>query len=52
MTCSLCMVQVHNTPKGHVTRDYREGRGSLADLQFTAIDTSGAHLITFPYLPL
>ena len=35
--------QVHNTPDGHVTRDYREGLGSLADLQFTAIDTSGGH---------
>ena len=34
--------QVHNTPDGHVTRDYREGLGTLADLQFTAIDTSGA----------
>lgn len=36
--------QVHNTPEGHVTRDYREGRGSLADLQFLAVDTSGAYM--------
>lgn len=32
---------VYNTPHGHVTRDYREGRAELAGLVFRAIDTSG-----------
>ncbi|KAI8109750.1 hypothetical protein M9434_001029 [Picochlorum sp. BPE23] len=32
---------VRDTPLGHVTRDYQEGRASVADLQFLAIDTSG-----------
>ena len=30
-----------DTPGDHVTRDYREGAATLADLTFTAIDTSG-----------
>ena len=34
--------QVYNTPKTHVTRDYREGVAKLGDLSFVAIDTSGA----------
>eukprot|EP00884_Botryococcus_braunii_P010451 jgi/Botrbrau1/19407/Bobra.0338s0034.1 len=32
---------VYNTPEGHVTRDYREGLGSLGDLHFRMFDTSG-----------
>jgi ribosome-associated GTPase EngA len=32
---------VRDTPLGHVTRDYQEGRALLADLPFLAIDTSG-----------
>lgn len=32
---------VYNTPGGHVTRDYQEGVGSLGDLRFKALDTSG-----------
>jgi len=32
---------VRDTPWGHVTRDYQEGRAYLADLQFLAVDTSG-----------
>ena len=32
---------MHNTPEGHVTRDYKEGLAQLADLRFKAIDTSG-----------
>lgn len=40
------LAQVHNTPDGHVTRDYRKGVGKLADLQFLAIDTSGQHFQT------
>ena len=32
---------VHNTPGGHVTRDYQEGRAQLADLRFRVLDTSG-----------
>ncbi len=36
-----CTVQVHNTPEGHVTRDYKEGRARLGDMDFCAIDTSG-----------
>ena len=34
-------VQVHNTPEGHVTRDYKEGNARLGDLVFRCIDTSG-----------
>ncbi|EIE20905.1 small GTP-binding protein [Coccomyxa subellipsoidea C-169] len=37
--CKLALV--HNTPEGHVTRDYRRGVGKLADLRFMAVDTSG-----------
>ena len=37
----LHLLQVHNTPDGHVTRDYKEGPAQLADLKFTAVDTSG-----------
>jgi hypothetical protein len=38
----LCAAhQVYNTPRGHVTRDYRESLGSLGDLQFRVVDTSG-----------
>ena len=33
--------QVHNTPEGHVTRDYKEGSARLGDLDFRCIDTSG-----------
>jgi hypothetical protein len=33
--------QVFDTPGGHVTRDYREGLGQLADLSFRLLDTSG-----------
>ena len=33
--------QVHNTPEGHVTRDFKEGVATLADLRFKCIDTSG-----------
>jgi predicted GTPase len=32
---------VHNTPEGHVTRDYKEGEARLGDLVFRCIDTSG-----------
>ncbi|KAF8067139.1 der [Scenedesmus sp. PABB004] len=32
---------VFDTPGGHVTRDYREGLGGLADLSFRVVDTSG-----------
>ena len=32
---------VHNTPLGHVTRDYQEGRAKLGDVEFLAVDTSG-----------
>jgi small GTP-binding protein len=38
---------VRDTPLGHVTRDYQEGRAILGDLKFLAIDTSGLE----PYLP-
>lgn len=38
---------VRDTPLGHVTRDYQEGRGVIGDLRFLAIDTSGLE----PYLP-
>ena len=34
-----------DTPGDHVTRDYREGPGTLADIKFTAIDTSGDSLV-------
>jgi GTP-binding protein len=33
--------KVHDTPRGHVTRDYREAPARLGDLSFTAVDTSG-----------
>ena len=32
---------MHNTPEGHVTRDYKEGDARLGDLVFRCIDTSG-----------
>jgi ribosome-associated GTPase EngA len=32
---------VRDTPLGHVTRDYQEGRAVLSDIPFLAIDTSG-----------
>lgn len=32
---------VRDTPLGHVTRDYQEGRAHLSDIEFLAIDTSG-----------
>ena len=32
---------VHDTPGGHVTRDYQESPARLGDLRFLAIDTSG-----------
>jgi tRNA U34 5-carboxymethylaminomethyl modifying GTPase MnmE/TrmE len=32
---------VHDTPSSHVTRDYKEGIGSISDLKFKIIDTSG-----------
>ena len=32
---------MHNTPGGHVTRDYKEGVAALGDLSFRCIDTSG-----------
>ncbi|DBA81670.1 TPA: hypothetical protein ACH3X1_007420 [Trebouxia sp. C0004] len=32
---------VHNTPEGHVTRDYKEGLARLSDLRFKVVDTSG-----------
>ncbi|KAL4438212.1 hypothetical protein ABPG77_010573 [Micractinium sp. CCAP 211/92] len=38
---------VHDTPGGHVTRDYQEGVARLADLRFKVIDTSGLE----PFLP-
>ena len=38
---------VRDTPHGHVTRDYQEGRGRLSDLEFLAVDTSGLE----PYYP-
>jgi hypothetical protein len=40
----LVPCQVYNTPESHVTRDYREGVGNLADLQFKMVDTSGEQL--------
>ena len=39
----LFLLQVHNTPEGHVTRDYKEGLARLSDLQFKVVDTSGEH---------
>lgn len=36
--------QVHNTPEGHVTRDYKEGLARLSDLRFKVVDTSGMTL--------
>lgn len=33
--------QVHNTPEGHVTRDYKEGTAALGHLTFRCVDTSG-----------
>ena len=41
MWCKWSLTQVLDTPGDHVTRDYREGPGTLADIKFTAIDTSG-----------
>jgi small GTP-binding protein len=38
---------VHDTPDGHVTRDYQEAPAQLGDLRFLAIDTSGLE----PLLP-
>jgi predicted GTPase len=35
---------VHDTPGSHVTRDYKEGVGMLADLRFKLVDTSGLDL--------
>lgn len=32
---------VLDTPTGHVTRDWKEGRAALGDLRFTVVDTSG-----------
>ena len=32
---------MHDTPGGHVTRDYKEAAAQLGDLRFRAIDTSG-----------
>lgn len=32
---------VLDTPSGHVTRDWKEGRAALGDLRFTVVDTSG-----------
>lgn len=40
-TSRLLVMQVLDTPGDHVTRDYREGAATLADIKFTAIDTSG-----------
>lgn len=45
--CSLLRPQVYDTPKGHVTRDYKEGNATLGDLSFKVIDTSGLE----PLLP-
>ena len=38
---------VRDTPLGHVTRDYQEGRALLGDLEFLAVDTSGLE----PFMP-
>lgn len=38
---------VHDTPEGHVTRDWQEATAQLGDLRFTAVDTSGLE----PFLP-
>jgi small GTP-binding protein len=38
---------VHDTPGGHVTRDYQEAPAQLGDLRFKAVDTSGLE----PFLP-
>ena len=40
---SHSLSQVHNTPEGHVTRDYKEGLARLSDLRFKVVDTSGEH---------
>jgi hypothetical protein len=40
--------QVYDTPRGHVTRDYREGLGQLADLAFRLLDTSGLEPAAHP----
>ena len=46
MTLNQCMFpQVHNTPEGHVTRDYKEGLARLSDLHFKVVDTSGECLV-------
>jgi predicted GTPase len=39
---------VYDTPGGHVTRDYREGLGQLADLSFRLLDTSGLEPAAHP----
>ncbi|WIA32751.1 hypothetical protein OEZ86_005936 [Tetradesmus obliquus] len=39
---------VFDTPGGHVTRDYREGLGQLADLSFRLLDTSGLEPTAHP----
>ena len=36
---------VHDTPLGHVTRDYQEGRAVLGDVEFLAVDTSGLEVV-------
>lgn len=40
-----CSPQVHDTPEGHVTRDYKEGLARLSDLRFKVVDTSGGQRI-------
>lgn len=47
MLC-LSYLQVFDTPGGHVTRDYREGLGQLADLSFRLLDTSGLEPTAHP----
>ena len=37
----LSLPQVTDTPLGHVTRDWKDGRAKLGDLHFRIIDTSG-----------
>jgi hypothetical protein len=45
---ALAASQVFDTPGGHVTRDYREGLGQLADLAFRLLDTSGLEPAAHP----
>lgn len=42
---------MHDTPEGHVTRDYKEGLARLSDLRFKVVDTSGMAVTNAPSAP-